>query len=69
MSAGHRSARDVSMISRQPGAGMCSNTLFLCGHKTHRTGATYRRPGGGPQLWIRCGACETARKALAGTAA
>lgn len=70
MSSGNRSAADVSMVTRHPGQGMNSDTLFvLCGHKTHRTGATYRNPGGVGQLWLWCGACVAARKALAGTAA
>ena len=69
MSSGHKSAPDVSMVNRQPGVGMNSDTLFLCGHKGPRAGGTYRKPGGWPQLWMRCAACETARKALAGTAA
>jgi hypothetical protein len=61
--AGINNVRDLTMRQKACGGGMNHDTLFLCGHKTHRQGATYRRPGGGGQLWVRCGACNEKRKA------
>ncbi len=57
------SERDTTLQTRHPGIGMCTKTLFMCGHKGGMEGSHHRHIGGRARVPMLCSACNEARKA------
>ena len=64
MSAGLTSARDVSMRSHYPGAGLAITLSYRCGHTASQAGGKFKvMPRPLSRIPLLCGVCHAAKKA------